>query len=199
MSKKHIAASGVHAGEWVDCGAKVSCTLSSSGEHTTSEELEAVQAYVFRTTGEEISVEMLPKSAVLGYRSLPVELQSGKKQYDLPSEPVGLVWDEADLGSPKKSFVASPTVQVSKNKDVGVERIVCKIDQMKTDFMTHKLLKESFEMLEQNGCTVSYSEKRRLLTVQVKDLEIDGPTDVVAQWQDWVKSAEPVNEKEIVS
>jgi hypothetical protein len=51
---KHIAASGIQAGQWVNCPAQKQCTLMNTKDHTTAAELEQARVYAEQQTGQKI-------------------------------------------------------------------------------------------------------------------------------------------------
>jgi hypothetical protein len=200
MVNKHIAQSGIKKGQWVECSAtQRKCRLTPQNNHTTDEELQRVQKYVLVTTGKRIDRDSASLEDVARYRILSDEQKQAVEEASEPvhsvpasTEPVEMVWEDSPTSvNPTRKFeMRQKEAPLPSEKEPKIERIVCKVDTVKTDFMSYKLLEESLDVLEKNGCKVSYTAKRRLLTVRVKDLEIDGDADVVSQWQDWVTERE---------
>jgi predicted Zn-ribbon and HTH transcriptional regulator len=67
---KHIAASGLHAGEWVNCPAQHQCTLRASKNHTTLDELQKAREYAEEQGRPVTGTQHVSLTDVLHYRVL---------------------------------------------------------------------------------------------------------------------------------
>jgi hypothetical protein len=67
---KHIAASGLHAGEWVNCPAKHQCTLRASKNHTTLDELQKAREYAEEQGRPVTGTQHIKLTDLLQYRVL---------------------------------------------------------------------------------------------------------------------------------
>lgn len=80
MSKYHIAATGVRAGQWVNCPAKNNCTLG--GLHASSETLHATRLWKKENVGHNVNINNLTLADVEEFHALgPEEVQRREEAY----------------------------------------------------------------------------------------------------------------------
>jgi hypothetical protein len=94
---KHIAGSGIKQGQWVNCPAQHKCTLSSSKNHTTVDELQQARAYLEEQTGQKVKVANVALVDVMKYRVL-----SNKRQTEIQNK----VQADRDLLAARREAVA---------------------------------------------------------------------------------------------